>query len=127
MALLLPILILLIFGGLEFALLFYNQQILTNASREGARLGIVYEYNPDNPGDNRASDQEVADVVEEYTSNRMVTFGAQNTPQTTVVREGPAFQEDLTVRVTYDYEFLYLANLGFGPRQLVAETVMKNE
>ena len=40
-ALILPVLVLLLFGIVEFSLLMYNKQILTNASREGARYGIV--------------------------------------------------------------------------------------
>lgn len=41
-ALVFPILLLLLMGIVEFGLLFYNKQVLTNASREGARAGIAY-------------------------------------------------------------------------------------
>ena len=40
-ALILIPLLLITFGIIEFGLLMYNQQVLTNASREGARAGIV--------------------------------------------------------------------------------------
>jgi len=40
-ALLLPVLMMILFGIIEFGLALYRQSILTNASREGARLGIV--------------------------------------------------------------------------------------
>lgn len=40
-ALLLPVLLMLLFGIIEFGFALYRQAILTNASREGARLGIV--------------------------------------------------------------------------------------
>ena len=40
-ALILIPLIILTFGLIEFGLLMYNQQVLTNAAREGARYGIV--------------------------------------------------------------------------------------
>jgi Flp pilus assembly protein TadG len=36
-AIILPLLIALLFGIVEFGLLLYNKQIITNASREGAR------------------------------------------------------------------------------------------
>ncbi|MCK5219206.1 pilus assembly protein, partial [bacterium] len=36
-AIVLPLLALILFGTIDFALLFYNKQVLTNASREGAR------------------------------------------------------------------------------------------
>ena len=40
-ALLLPVLMVILFGIIEFGMALYRQSILTNASREGARLGIV--------------------------------------------------------------------------------------
>lgn len=41
LALLLPVLMMILFGIIEFGLALYQQAVLTNASREGARLGIV--------------------------------------------------------------------------------------
>ena len=38
---LIPLLMLITFGIIEFGMFMYNQQVLTNASREGARAGIV--------------------------------------------------------------------------------------
>jgi len=40
-ALLLPVLMMVLFGIIEFGFALYQQAVLTNASREGARLGIV--------------------------------------------------------------------------------------
>ena len=45
-ALLLPVLMLILFGIIEFGLALYQQAILTNASREGARLAIVQSVPP---------------------------------------------------------------------------------
>ena len=47
-AIVLPLILLLIFGMIEFSILFDNQAVITNASREGARFGIVYDY-PNRP------------------------------------------------------------------------------
>ncbi len=41
LALALPLLILLLFGTMEFGRIFHSYLVLTNASREGARAGIV--------------------------------------------------------------------------------------
>ena len=41
-AIVLPVLVLLIFGMIEFSTLLYDKGVITNASREGARAGIVY-------------------------------------------------------------------------------------
>jgi len=38
-AIILPLLLLFIFGIIEFSLALFNQQVITNAAREGARRG----------------------------------------------------------------------------------------
>jgi Flp pilus assembly protein TadG len=119
-AIVLPLLVLLLFGTIEFGLLLYNQQVITNASREGARAGIV-AHSP------RASDGDISAVVTGYCGGNLVTFGAPNVPVINCARTGNNFQDDLTVQVTYNYDFLVLSNLGFGQRVLSAQTVMKME
>ena len=46
-ALILPVMLLFIFGIIEFSLFMFNKQVLTNACREGARVGVVVR-NPRN-------------------------------------------------------------------------------
>ena len=43
-AFLLPVLLLFLFGIIEFSVLFYNKAMITNASREGARAGINFDW-----------------------------------------------------------------------------------
>jgi len=119
-AIILPVLVMLLFGAVEFGLLLYNQQVITNASREGARAGIVAQTP-------RVPDAEISAVVANYCVGNLVTFGTPNGPATTVTRSGNTFQSDLTVDVSYDYGFLVFSNLGFGPKTLKAHTVMKME
>ncbi|MEE9495904.1 MAG: TadE/TadG family type IV pilus assembly protein, partial [Desulfobacterales bacterium] len=45
-AIVLPLLMVLIFGIIEFGLVFYDKAMVTNASREAARAGIVYRDPP---------------------------------------------------------------------------------
>src|SRR5574342_736485 len=40
-ALLLPVLLTILFGIIEFGMLMYGREVVTNATREGARAGIV--------------------------------------------------------------------------------------
>jgi Flp pilus assembly protein TadG len=119
-AIVLPVLVSLLFGTIEFSLLLYNQQIITNASREGARFGILM----DTP---RKSEDQIRDTVETYCAGYLVSFGAAIPLSVEVTGAQGSFGEDLTVRVTHNYGFLYLSNLGFSPRDLVAQTVMKME
>ena len=120
-----PLLVLLIFGMIEFGLLLYNRQVLANASREGARAGIVSTL-PGSP----VTDSDISDVVDEYCTARLITFGSAGGPSTAVTREGSAdcpLATRLAVRATYQYDFLVLTRFGFGPIQLEAQTVMRCE
>ena len=119
-AIVLPVLVSLLFGSIEFSLLLYNQQIITNASREGARFGILM----DTP---RKSAAQIRATVENYCAGYLVSFGDDIPLSVNVTGAQGSFGDDLTVRVTHNYGFLYLSNLGFSPRDLVAQTVMKME
>lgn len=126
-AIILPVLILILFGIIEFGLLLFNKQVITNASREGARFGIVAR----SP---RYLDEEITTVVTNYTGNNLITFGTKSPPSVKVTRVGPGggllFGDDLTVQVTYRYEFLILPNFAtvlVGGIDLNAVTTMKNE
>jgi len=124
MAVLLPVLVLIIFGTVEFGTYLYNQQVLTNASREGARAGIV-QQTP------RVTEAAIGQIVNNYASGRLVTFGNGGTsPSTAVASTGTGFGSDLTVTATYQYSFLVVGNLipGFAnSRTMRAATTMKYE
>jgi Flp pilus assembly protein TadG len=124
LALLLPILIILIFGAIEFGVLMYDQQVLTNASREGARAGIVQKDTP-------VTVAEIQQIVSNYASGRLITFGSGGTAPETDVSPGTGdFGSDVTVTATYGYEFFVLGSLipGFdGQRLMTAHTTMRHE
>lgn len=124
-AIVLPLLLVLVFGIIEFGLLLYNQQVITNASREGARYGIV-SRTP------RRTVGEIQGVVNNYTGSHLVTFGT-GTPTTSIVPNataGAVFGDDLTVTVRYQYDFLVMPNFILalvGGKELQAVTMMKYE
>lgn len=116
-AVVIPFLLLLLMGIVEVGLLFYNQQVLTNASREGARAGIAH-----------LTVGEVTTIVENYCQDRMIRFDTDTVPTTTVTGIPGSFGDNVTVNVNYPYTFLVPDLLGFGPNlQLQAETVMRME
>lgn len=45
-ALLLPVLLLILFSIIEFGMIMYGREVVTNAAREGARFGIVATNKP---------------------------------------------------------------------------------
>jgi Flp pilus assembly protein TadG len=106
LAIILPVLLVILFGIIEFGIYMYNKQMLTNAAREGARAGIV-AYTT------RLTPAEILDVVQESFQNA-ITFGAENDVVLVGTPDGYASDADtgvtLTVTVKYDYDFLVLPN-----------------
>lgn len=119
-ALTLPLLMLMVFGTVEFGLGLHRQQVITDASREGARAGIIMSTP-------RPSAGEIQNVVTNYLS----TAGWDPDQATiTVTGAGGASGSDLTVRVEYPSSFAMLSVLAPGvPSSITlhATTVMRLE
>lgn len=119
-ALLLPLLMMILFGIIEFGLVLFNQEVITNASREGARFGIVI-------GNPRPATGQIQDVVNTYLTNAGLNSG--NATVSVAGAQG-ASGSDLTVSVTFPYTFLVLPNFAASltdSLNLNAATVMKLE
>jgi hypothetical protein len=142
-ALVLPVLIVLLFGIVEFGVLFYDKAMITNASREGARLGVVHvaaagctaEGNKCHP-----LNSEITKRVNDYlgvtagVSSLLISFGAASSlPSTSVeLPDGDDFPgQRLRVTVSYEYGWLLLPNfvtdLGFDNKLLTATSEMRFE
>ncbi len=124
MALVLPLFLIIVFGIMEFGVILFDKAMVTNASREGARRGVVFGY-PDRP-----SDEEIENVALDYCQTHLVSLGGGTGPTASVTRAGTGAGDSLTVTVTYDYNFLVLP--GFmtaltGPLTLQGVSVMRLE
>ncbi len=124
-AIILPFLMLLLMGIIEFGLLFYNQQVLTNASREGARSGIArFDENSDGLFD----ESDIFEVIDKYWNDRLITFATAPVVNKTADGEEGTYGVVLTVTVGCVYTFLVPELLGFNPTiPLSAKTVMQME
>ena len=101
-AIVLPLLMVFIFGIIEFGLVFYDKAMVTNASREAARAGIVYRDPP-------LTVAKMQSVVDSYCGGRLISFGGGPSPTTTVPSgECTNHGDELVVNVAYQYEFLLL-------------------
>jgi len=139
-ALIAPLLFVLTFGIIEFALLLFDKAVITNASREGARAAIVYHTTGPLP-ENYAplNDQGIQDVVIRYANDYLVNLGGENDlTRANIVVDPPEPRvsgADVTVTVTYTYDFLVFPDLtgllgdgSFdGTIDLVGRTVMRME
>lgn len=124
----------LIFGIIEFGLLLFDKQLLTNASREGARAGIVVGLDRFDPvaADYyvTVSKEEASDFCEEH----LITFESGVLqilpPYFDDVDEDGIFDPDvdlLRLHLKYDYNFLFLSAFGIGPIPLNAVSIMRFE
>jgi len=126
-AIVLPILVLLVFGIIEFSVALYDKAMMTNASREGARAGIVFRVS--SVTDEEIT-EEITNVVNSYLGNNLITFGGPTTANTTVTRNGSKPGDELKVTVNYTYTFLLIPNFITslsGGMNMMAETVMRME
>lgn len=124
LALVLPVFLLLLFGFVELSLALYDKAILTQASREGARAGIVLRQP-------KLTVAEIQQVVLNYTQDALISLGPSTTPVVTVTQSTPAtFPNPLTVQVEYTYTGLGLGRMMSAldqPLVLSATTAMINE
>jgi Flp pilus assembly protein TadG len=118
-AIVLPLVLLLIFGIIDFGLLIYNKQILTNASREGARAGVQQAAPPGvTQSPNRYKIGQIQTVVNNYCTANLVNFGSQ---LLTFPIAGSGYvdvcsssSEKLKVTLSYEYQFLVLPSIITG-------------
>ena len=123
-ALILPILLGLLVGGIDASMALYDKAVITNASREGARAGIVAR----NP---QLSDAQIRQVVNQYAQSSLVSFGTNPVQPTVLIQKG-RLGDDPTLQVTVSYTF---EGIGLGsllqslgrPWVLQASTVLIDE
>src|SRR4030067_3290821 len=80
-AIILPLVVWLIFGIMEIGFVLYDKTMITHASREGARAGIIFRV----PA---VADEEIIEVVNDYLGTSLITFGEPQTATVTVMRNG---------------------------------------
>ena len=112
-----PIFLLLVFGMIEYGRMVMVQQVLTNASREGARIGVL----------DGSTNEEVLDRVTHYLTSGSIQ-GA-NITVTPTNPEDAGFGEPVTVTVDIDFsQVSWLPSpMYLGGTTLSATTVMRRE
>jgi len=120
-AILLPVLLTILFGIIEFGMLMYGREIVTNATREGARAGIVQ-------GPPKRTAGEITTIATNYLTGTGVNLADVTF---TVTGAGLTNPNTLTVSATYLYRFLipYIPTVVGIPNPLTIpiQTVMRHE
>lgn len=123
-ALVLPVLLAVLMGVVEMGLALYDKAVLTHASREGARAGIVLR----NP---KLSTSEISAIVLQRAQGSLISLLPANAPQVTVLQSSPAaYPNTLQVSVQYTFQGIALGSLmqAMGtPWVIRATTVMVHE
>lgn len=103
MALTLPVLMMCLFGGLNYGVVFYNKSVLANASREAARSGVVFSV------PSRPSSGDIATVASRFKS-LLISFDPSSASTFTVDVSGPSTPvTGNTLTVTVRYKFIGVA------------------
>jgi Flp pilus assembly protein TadG len=121
-----PVLMLILFGIADLSLLFFNQTMITNASREGARYGIIAQDSV------YPTSAQITSYITTNFSTFLVNFSTTMPPLTVTVTKPttPVTGNMLTVKVSYPYTFLILSKVVVGissPITLTATAVMAYE
>ena len=114
-AIVLPLLLILICGVIEFGVMFYDKAVITNASREGARAGITGLGN-----------SEIKQIVLSYCNVNLINLNGNDAfdPDKIIISSDGS---DLIVRLEYRYDLLLGSFFGFDNTTISAETVMRME
>ena len=122
---------LILFGTIDFGLLFYNKQVITNASREGARAAIVAIYWNDTNDDGTPDTLTTipVDIMEAYYSGRLINLGGEDDPPTSTIAPitNDPDEDFITATVTYKYNHLFSGITRFNETTLTGKTVMRKE
>lgn len=116
-AVVLPLFLLVVFGMIEFGRAIMVQQVLTNASREGARRATI----------EGATESEVQSVVRTYLTNSSITGATTTVAPSDLLILGFGDSVSVTVEVPFEAVSWTAFPWFLGGRVLEARTLMRVE
>lgn len=130
------LLFLILFGIIEFSVALFDKATLTNASREGARTGILFRSGSRSIAANTAEDEIIDQAIQDYAADYLISLGG-TAEMTTVIQRvdlsgNGLFDagDEIIVTVNYPYQYLvlpgFIASLG-GALNMSSTTVMRAE
>jgi Flp pilus assembly protein TadG len=124
-ALILPILLMIVFGIINYGVLLYDQAVITNAAREGARWGAINTSAAISCSGAATGVSDPCQIANSYTQANLITFGGSTTSTTTATGAGTS---GTTVTVTVNYTFTQIGwVIGNTSNSLTATSVMYHE
>jgi len=110
LAIALPVLMLILFGIINFGTVFYDYIVITNAAREGARWGAINANTFLPPTSLTICSSSIVgtanpcEVANSSASNLMINYGGSAVPISTASFDDIAEPELMTVTVTFNFE-----------------------
>lgn len=125
-ALILPWFLLILFGIINYSILLFDQAIITNAAREGARWGAIHTTKTSTAvcSSSTPGNTDPCGVAINYASSGLISFGGGALTSSSI-GDGSSHSE-VTVTVTYQYVGLGYSLTSFD-NQLTAKAVMYHE
>lgn len=125
-ALILPLFFLILFGIINYSILLFDQAIITNAAREGARWGAINTTSTSTAicASSSPGNADPCGIANQYASSGLITFGSA-TVSTSSAGDGTS-KSLVTVTVNYQYTGLGYSLTNFD-NQLTAKAVMYHE
>lgn len=124
MALLLPLLIAVILGIIDSAFLLQRYLVVSNAAREGARIGLLPDY---------AESDAQARVLSYLASGGLTGSPTVNNVRTATVSVGGETMREVIVEVSYPHDFMFVGPIfalfggSVSPFTLTARSAMRME
>jgi Flp pilus assembly protein TadG len=119
-AIILPVLMLLVLGGMDLGDMYFIQNVITNASREGARYAAKYTGTATLPTSSQISNYVTSDLNYQSLNLNSLNVSASYT--------GTAPDEIVTVTVKANKYWWILGSFGLAdPKTLTAQTAMTVE
>lgn len=128
-ALVLPLLLFIVLGIVDFGFLFQRLEVVTNAAREGARIAVLPSYTTADVDSRVRSYMNAAGVPDAYNN----TILSVNTTTPSVTLPSGTSIEVRTVGVTYFHDYLFLGPIAgwfggsFGSVPLSGSATMRVE
>jgi Flp pilus assembly protein TadG len=112
-----PVFFLLVFGMIEYGRMVMVQQVLTNATREGARRAVL----------DGATTDDIEDVVEEYLTNSSIDGGTVTVSPDPPSSAGSGDPVTVTVSIGFDQVSWLPSPFFLGGKTMTAQSVMRRE
>jgi hypothetical protein len=134
-SLILMLFLILVFGIIEFSIALFNKQVITNACREGARVGIIMRAGTGTPALRNVEEENgiIKNRVIEFAKNHLVSFDGNKMVLNDVKilpekrdLSGTTFGNELRVEASFKYTFLFLS-IMLDPVNLNSVSTMRME